>query len=164
MANDCKARQVHRNPLLERFSPSVCHSSFKCQLAAACVKEVKTGRRRRYFGIDITQACLTGESTDLEQCLLRPPPGKRSHDHRGVENVWRLLAPLYSQGDAGRTWNRTLNAFLVKQGFARSESNPFLYIKYYSDGKSTDLTMYVDDIFATVESGAETDKNFEELD
>ena len=58
VTNDCKARRVHRNSLLETFSPSVRHSSFKCQLAAACVKEVKTGRRRRYFGIDITQAYL----------------------------------------------------------------------------------------------------------
>ena len=129
MANDCKAKQVYRNPVLEMFSPSVRHSSFNCQLAAACVKEVKAGRSRWYFGIDITQAYLKGESTDLKQCHLRPPPGQRARDHREVEYVWRLLTPFYGQGDAGRIWNHTLNAFLVKQGFARGESDPCLYIK-----------------------------------
>ena len=32
VANDCKARRVHRIPLLETFSPSARHSSLKCQL------------------------------------------------------------------------------------------------------------------------------------
>ena len=141
----------------------VRRSSFKCQLAAACVKEVETGWRRRHSGINITQAYLKGESTDLKQCHLRPPPGQRARDHREVEYVWRLLTPLYRQGDPGRIWNRTLNAFLVKQGFARSKIDLCLYIKYYSDGTSPDSTVYVDDIFATTDLGAEADKDFEEL-
>ena len=44
------------------------------------------------------------------------------------------MTPLYGQGDAGRSWNRTLNVLLVKQGFARSESNPCLYIKHGHGG------------------------------
>jgi hypothetical protein len=56
VANDTKQRREDRSPGLATFSPSVRHSSFKAQIAAACVNEHATGRPRRYVGGDVTQA------------------------------------------------------------------------------------------------------------
>ena len=96
---------------------------------------------------------MKGESTALEQCHLRPPPGFRTPDHRGVAYVWRLKSPLHGQGDAGRVWYRMLHAEPVKQGFARSHNDPCLYAKYYPDSTSMDITIYVDDMFVTTDAG-----------
>ena len=46
-----------------------------------------------------------------------------------------------------------LHAQLVEQGFARSHNNPCLYAKYYPDGTSIDITVYVDDMFVTTDAG-----------
>jgi hypothetical protein len=146
VANDPKSKREIRSPGLATFSPSVRHSSLKCQIESLCIKEYKTGVKRRYFGLDITQAYLKGESTALEQCHFRPPSGFCTRDHRGVAYVWRLKSPLYGQGDAGRIWCRTLHAQLLKQGFARIHNDPCLYAKYYKDGTSMDITFYVDDM------------------
>ena len=104
VANDSKSKREIRSPGLATFSPSVRHSSLKCQIASLCIKEYKTGVKRHYFGLDVTQAYLKGASTALEQCHLRPPPGFRTQDHRGVAFVWRLKSPIYGQGNAGRVW------------------------------------------------------------
>ena len=93
----------------------------------------------------------------MSSAIFRPPPGFRTRDHRGVAYIWRLKSPLYGQGDAGRVWYRTLlsvaHAQLIKQGFARSHNDPCLYAKYYPDGTSIDITVYVDDMFVTTDAG-----------
>jgi len=53
-----------RVPGLATFCPSVRHSSFKAQIASACVKEYKAGKRRRFFGCDITQAYHKSGNTE----------------------------------------------------------------------------------------------------
>ena len=82
---------------------------------------------------------------------------------RGVPLIWRLNTPLCDQGDTGRVWYRTLHTQLVKQGFARSQSDPCLYVKVYADGTSTDISVYVDDLFITTDAGAEADLDIEAL-
>jgi len=158
VANDTKQRREMRVPGLATFCPSVRHSSFKAQIASACVKEYKAGKRRRFFGCDITQAYLKGECTEQEQTYLRPPPHFRTFDARQRPLVWRLRTPLYGQGDAGRIWYRTLHAQLVRQGFARSQHDPCLYVKGYSNGTTIDIALYVDDMFITTDAGALADK------
>ena len=46
-----------------------------------------------------------------------------------------------------------LYAQLVNQGFAWSHNDPCLYAKYYPDGTSMDITVYVDDMFVTTNAG-----------
>ncbi len=70
VANDPKSKREIRSPDLATFSRFVRHSSLKCQIASSCIKEYKTGVKRRYFGLDITQAYLKCELTALEQCQL----------------------------------------------------------------------------------------------
>ena len=70
VANDPKSKREIRSPGLATFSPSVRHSSLKCQIASSCINQYRTGVKRRYFGLDVIQAYLNGESTALEQCHL----------------------------------------------------------------------------------------------
>ncbi len=42
-----KSKREIRSPGLATFSPSVRHSSLKCQIASSCIKEYKTGVKRR---------------------------------------------------------------------------------------------------------------------
>ena len=46
-----------------------------------------------------------------------------------------------------------LHAQLVKQGFARSHNNPCLYAKFYPDGTSMDITVYIEDMFVMTDAG-----------
>jgi len=123
------------------------------------VREAAARTRRRYFGCDITQAYLKGEPLDEEVCYLRPPPSYREFDKNQVPIIWRLRTPLYGQGDAGRIWYRTLHTQLLRQGFARSQHDPCLYVKAYDDGSTIDIALYVDDMFITTDSliGADAD-------
>jgi len=75
---------------METFCPSVRHGTYKCQLAAACIKEARSGVRLRYFAIDVKQAYVKGEATEQEKTFLRPPPHFQTRDDRGVALVWRL--------------------------------------------------------------------------
>jgi len=127
------------------------------------VREVAAGARRRYFGCDITQAYLKGEPLDGEVCYLRPPPAYREYDKNQVPIIWKLSTPLYGQGDAGRIWYRTLHSQLLHQGFARSQHDPCLYVKAYSDGTTIDIALYVDDMFITTDSAAGADRDLAAL-
>ena len=45
---------------------------------------------------------------------VRPPPGYRTYDERGVPLVWRMNVPLYGQADAGLIWYRTVVEHLYR--------------------------------------------------
>ena len=103
-ALDVKRMREIRRPDLPTFSPTTRHSTLKCQIASACIKEAKSGKPRRYFSFDVTQAYLKGDATEAELMYVRPPAGYRTYDENGTPLVWRLNTPLYGQGDAGRIW------------------------------------------------------------
>ena len=46
-----------------------------------------------------------------------------------------------------------LHAQLIKQGIARSHNDPCLYAKYYPDGTSMDIKVYVDNMLVTTNAG-----------
>jgi len=146
---------------METFCPSVRHGTYKCQLAAACIKEARSGVRLRYFAIDVKQAYVKGEATEQEKMFLRPPPHFQTRDDRGVALVWRLQTPLCGQGDAGRIWYRTIHSQLIHQDFERSNTDPCLYVKHYADGTSINLCLYVDHMFITTDA---RDKAIREFD
>ena len=152
-----------RRPDLPTFSPTTRHSTLKCQLASACVKEARSGKPRRYFSFDVTQAYLKGDATEAELMYVLPPAGYRTYDENGTPLVWRLNTPLYGQGDAGRIWYKTMSQQLIIQGFVQSHGDPCLFVKTYSDGTTLDLTLYVDDIFATTDADELAIADLEEL-
>ena len=52
---------------------------------------------------------------------------------------------------------------LIIQGFVQSHGDPCLFVKTYSDGNTLDLTLYVDDIFATTDADELAIADLEEL-
>ena len=77
--------------------------------------------------------------------------------------MWRLNTPLSCQGDAGRIWYTTISQQLIIQGFVQSNRDPCLFVKTYSDGTTLDLTLYVDNIFATTDADELAIPDLEEL-
>ena len=52
---------------------------------------------------------------------------------------------------------------LIIQGFVHSHRDPCLFVKTYSDGTMLDLTLYVDNIFATTDADELAIADLEEL-
>ena len=66
---------------------------------------------------------------------------------KGKEDwVWLLRKSLYGLKQAGRLWNKELDAFIVSLGFTRMVSDPCLYVKRSKSGRLIILSTYVDDI------------------
>ena len=128
---------------LATFAPAVRHTTFKLQLAIAAM------RSRRCRSLDFEAAYLQGKFDDGEVVHVRPPPGRRKHDQRGVPVIWRLLVPLYGESDAGRIWHRTLHRQMMTQKFTQSDYDPCYYFKKLSDGTQLDMLFYVDDGWCT---------------
>jgi len=132
---------------VETFSPSVRHSTF------AMCNAVGKARGRRHCSFDVSGAYLQGDPREDEVCYVRPPPGYRNFDERGVPMVWRMARPLYGQGDAGLIWYRTVVEQLVgQQGFAQSDADPCFFYKVYESGTRFDLALYVDDGWCVIDA------------
>ena len=101
------------------------NSSCLAAEAVACLR----GMRKRSY--DVTGAYLQGNQLASEQVLVRPPPGFRTYDERGVEMLWLMNIPLYGQQDAGAIWNRTYNEYVTGKdlGFERCSHDPCVYSK-----------------------------------
>eukprot|EP00965_Chrysotila_dentata_P246952 6207454-Pleurochrysis_carterae.AAC.6 len=87
---------------LETFALAARSATFKLLCAVGCISNLRV----RQFDVDA--AYLQGQfEGDDGEVHVRPPPGERFFDNRGVPVVWRLLKPLYGEADAGRIWHRT---------------------------------------------------------
>ena len=117
-------RRVNRE-LIETFSPAVRHTTVKASVAVSCVK------RRKRFSFDVTGAYLQGKYTKGEEVYARPPRGYRVVDPvTKVPIVWKMMTPLYGQGDAGLVWFRTIkNQLTREQSFNQSDSDPSYFWK-----------------------------------
>jgi hypothetical protein len=150
--------------LAQRRARSLVQSVIGSAVDRSALVQVGSGDAATlYFGCDITHAHLKGEPLDGKGCYLRPPPAYREFDKNKVPIIWKLRTPLDGQGDAGRIWYRTLHSQLLEQGFARSQHDPCLYIKAYSDGTTMDIALYVDDMFITTDSIAGADRDLATL-
>jgi Reverse transcriptase (RNA-dependent DNA polymerase) len=90
--------------------------------------------------MDVATAYLDGKLE--EEIYLQPPdsvpitPGC----------CWRLKRSLYGLKQAGRTWNRTLDAKLTDIGFTRLNAEMCLYALKGDKGDMCFLVVYVDDL------------------
>ena len=91
-------------------------------------------REQHMVPYDVPGAYLQGVQTETEQIVLRPPRELRTWDERGVEIMWLMLVPVYSQADSGAIWNRTVNDFATSESpasceFGRCPQEPCVYSK-----------------------------------
>ena len=124
------------------FSPTVRNSSMHSCEAVSCL------RGQNMCRYDVPGAYLQGVQKPEEQVLLRPPPGYRRVDERGVEILWITNHPLYGQGDAGAIWNRTMNQCLESEcKLPRCPQEPCVYSAEFGTKEAGRVNhiLYVDD-------------------
>ena len=156
----------------ETFAPTVRHTTCKMITAAACVRahqNAKAGKAckpMRFRTADATAAFLQGKQPGGKSRYVRPPPGYRKFDRRGVPIVWLLKGNCYGTENAPRVWFDTIVPALLKStdaggcGFQQSNVDPCYLYKVYPDGSRLDLGLYVDDMWAVDDAGELADADF----
>jgi hypothetical protein len=153
----------------ETYAPTVRHSTCKMITAAACVRahqnKLAGGKRAkmRFRTADATAAFLQGNQPGGKDRYVRPPPGYRMYDRRGVAIVWLLKGNCYGTENAPRVWYDTVLPVLLdpkKCAFNQSEVDPCYLWKVYPDGSRFDLGLYVDDKWAVDDAGTQADADW----
>ena len=133
-------------------------------------------REQKCINCDVSGAYLQGNPLK-KVVIVRPPPGYREYDERGIEILWRMNIYLYGQVDAGSNWNDTFNEFATackadSLDYERCPQEPGVYSKQVGDGDPKEagrktLPLYVDDykIYhdCDAESTASAKKDLEKL-
>ena len=107
--------------------------------------------------VDISHAFINGE---LEEEIYMEQPDGFHFGNPG--DVLKLVKSLYGLKQAGRVWNKTLHAMLLKLGFSRLHSDASLYV-YPRDSVCLMVPVFIDDITIASNSAAESDRIVEEL-
>ena len=140
-------RQQHGLDFEETYAP-VCSYRTMRMILAVCAHE---GLEMRQF--DISTAFLNGQLD--EEVYMRAPSGAKSVASSSGR-VLRLRRALYGLRQAGRAWNKRLEAELKGKGFVQSTADPSLWILHGEAGAV--LTMlYVDDGLVAARTAAEAD-------
>lgn len=93
-----------------------------------------------------------------EEVYMKQPDGFKD----GTEKVCRLIKTLYGLKQAGREWNKELNARLKGQGFNRLHADPCAYIR--ETGEHTEIiTVWVDDLLLFTDTSTIMDHLKEEI-
>jgi hypothetical protein len=69
-----------------------------------------------------------------------------------------LLKGLYGAKQAGRLWNKMLDASLKRRGFKVTTHDPCMYIKFMPGGRRLMVLGYVDDCAITGDSDVEIEE------
>jgi hypothetical protein len=93
--------------------------------------------------MDVSTAYLNGVLN--KEIYISPPEGVPIQD--GF--CWKLKKSIYGLKQAGRTWNRTLNAALTQIGFQQLNAETCLYIFRGDGSEICFLVVYVDDLLLT---------------
>ncbi|GJZ72806.1 retrovirus-related pol polyprotein from transposon TNT 1-94 [Tanacetum coccineum] len=97
------------------------------------------------FQLDVKSAFLQGELK--EEVFVQQPPG---YEKKGEEDkVYKLTKALYGLKQAPRAWYSKIEAYFVREGFARCSSEHTLFTKSKEGGKLLIVSIYVDDLIYT---------------
>jgi hypothetical protein len=140
-------RQRHGVDFEETYAP-VCQFRTMRMILATCAHEDLEMRQ-----FDIRTAFLNGELE--EEVYLRPPAGVDPPLARKGRAL-RLHRALYGLRQAGRAWNKRLEAELRGKGFVQSDADPSLWI-FHGDGGAVMAMFYVDDGLVAARTAAEAD-------
>ena len=139
-------RQQHGLDFEETYAPVCSYRTMRMLLAVAAHEDLEL----RQF--DIRTAFLNGELE--EEVYVRPPRGAEYLAPRG--RSLRLWRALYGLRQAGRAWNKRLEAALRSRSFVQSAADPSLWIQHGSGGAVFSL-FYVDDGLVAARTAAEAD-------
>ena len=132
--------QTHGVDYEEVFSPVVKYSSIRTLLALANKHDLEIHQ------MDVKTAFLNGHIE--HDIYMSQPDGFVDPDH--PEYVCKLRKSLYGLKQSARCWNQTLDSFLTKNGYRRSDADNCIYVKSIKDSNGfisfVILAVYVDDI------------------
>lgn len=139
--------QIHGVDYFETYSPVVKLTSLRLLLALA-IEDNMFMRQ-----LDVKTAYLHGK---LDEVVYMEQPAGAAVD--GM--VCKLNKSIYGLKQSGRTWYRTLDAVLLKQGYRRLESERCVYLLEKGNERIV-LSVYVDDMlmFATTQQGLQDAMN-----
>ena len=120
------------------FAPTAKMSTIRLVLAMAAQFGWKVHQ------MDVKSAFLNGDLH--EEVYMTQPPGFKvvGKDHQ----VLKLVKALYGLKQAPRTWYIKIDKYLSDQGFNRSSSDSYLFIKT-TDSDIILLVIYMDDMILT---------------
>ena len=131
----------------EIFSPVVKMTSLRCVLALAAKEDMELVQ------MDVRTAFLHGDLH--EEIYMQQPEG---FEKKGKELlVCKLEKSLYGLKQAPREWYHKFHAFMMSQGYRRSEIDHYLYTKRANDGNLMILIVYVDDMLIASKNRDEID-------
>ncbi|GKV19030.1 hypothetical protein SLEP1_g29330 [Rubroshorea leprosula] len=123
----------------ETFAPVTMHDTIKLLFAISAQNGWKV------YHMDVKFAFLNGFLE--EEIYVDQPKGFLVH---GSENmVYKLHKALYGLKQAPRAWYSSIDAYLMQQGFRRSENEATLYVKDTNGDVQLLVSLYVDDFLIT---------------
>jgi hypothetical protein len=118
---------------METFSPVVRMDTLRAILALVPIKDLKVQQ------MDVKGAYLNGILH--ETIYMKQPEGCED----GTDRVCKLLKAMYGLKQAGREWNKQLDAKLREHGYRRLRSDPCVYVRWDGDDIAI-ITVWVDDL------------------
>ena len=103
-----------------------------------------TAMNLELFQMDVKTTFLHGDLD--EELYMKQPEGYVIHGKE--KQVCMLKRSLYGLKQAPRQWYKKFDAFMLKNGFNRSQAYHCLYTKKDTDGSPLILVLYVDDILS----------------
>ena len=120
----------------ETFAPVARFSSLRAILAIAAAKDYEVHQ------MDVKTAFLNGDLD--EDIYMEQPEGYRAGGSE-AHYVWKLRKSLYGLKQAGRAWNKKMDAALIDMGFRPTRSDSCVYVKRHDDTVMF-LLVYFDDL------------------
>ena len=128
--------QLYGIDFTETFAPVVRFSSLRAILAIAAAKDYEIHQ------MDVKTAFLNGDLD--EDIYMQQPDGYRAAGEQAT-CVWKLNKSLYGLKQAGRAWNKKMDAALVEMYFRPLHSDSCVYVQRQGSAVMFVL-VYVDDL------------------
>jgi transposase InsO family protein len=138
--------QRHGIDFTETFAPVVRFSSLRAILAIAAAKDYEVHQ------MDVKTAFLNGDLD--EDIYMHQPDGHSASGGEQQQLVWKLEKSLYGLKQAGRAWNKTMDAALIGMGFRPTHSDSCVYVMR-DDSSVMYLLVYVDDLLLVASDSAQ---------
>jgi len=120
----------------EVYSPVARFSAIRSLLAVANANDYEIHQ------MDVATAFLNG-TLDYE-IYMEQPIGFVDPDR--PDWICKLKKSIYGLKQSARCWNTTLDEYLTKEGYKKSEAEDCIYTKFEPHGKLIILAVYVDDV------------------
>jgi hypothetical protein len=122
----------------ETYAPVAKFTTIRSMFALAAVKGYNVTQ------MDVSTAYL--HANVEEDLYMEQPLGYQLTGESGEKLVCKLKKSIYGLKQAGRNWNKTIDAWLKEHGLIASQYDPCLYTSKKEDDRYFAMAIYVDDL------------------